>query len=47
MERFEQMCEDGLLGGGNNVIFEDWLAINRLRFGYLRIKDGLVSEGEV
>jgi hypothetical protein len=27
----------GFFGGGNNVIFEDWLAINRLRVGYLRI----------
>ena len=37
----------GFFGGGNNVIFEDWSAVNRLRVGYLRIKDGLVSEGEV
>jgi hypothetical protein len=47
MERFKQMCEDGLLGGRDYIIFEDWLAINRLRDGYLCIKDGLVLEGEV
>jgi hypothetical protein len=47
MERFKQMCEDRLLGPSNYGIFEDWLAINRLRDGYLRIKDGLVLEGEV
>jgi hypothetical protein len=47
MERFGQMCEDGLLVPSNYGIFEDWLAINRLRDGYLRIKDGLVSEGEI
>jgi hypothetical protein len=47
MERFEQMCEDGLLGRSNYRIFEDWLVINRLRDGHLRIKVGLVSEGEI
>jgi hypothetical protein len=48
MERFEQMCEDGLLGGPSNYgIFKDWSAINRSRDGYLRIKDGLVSEREI
>ncbi len=25
MERFEQMCEDGLLGPRDYGIFEDWL----------------------
>jgi hypothetical protein len=47
MERFEQMCEDGLLGPSDYRIFEDWSAIDRLRDGYLRIKDGLVLEGEI
>ncbi len=47
MERFKQMCENGLLGQSNYVIFEDWLVIDRSRDGYLRIKDGLVLEGEV
>ncbi len=47
MERFEEMCEDGLLGPGDYVIFEDWLAIDRSRDGYLCIRDGLVLGGEV
>ncbi len=47
MERFEQMCEDGLLVGSDYGIFEDWLAIGRSRDGYIRIGDGLVLEGEV
>jgi hypothetical protein len=47
MERFEQICEDGLLGLSNYGIFEDWLAVDRSRDGYLRIKDGLVFEGEI
>ncbi len=47
MEKFEQMCEDGLLGPRDYGIFEDWLAINRSRDGYLCIKDGLVLEGVV
>jgi hypothetical protein len=47
MERFEQKCEDGLQGPSNYGIFEDWSAINRSRDGYLYIKDGLVTEGEI
>jgi hypothetical protein len=47
MERFHKMCKDGLLGGSNYGIFEDWLAIDRSRDGYICIRDGLVSEGEV
>jgi hypothetical protein len=47
MERFEEICEDGLLGPRDNVIFEDWLAIDRSRDGYLHTKYGLVLEGEV
>ncbi len=47
MERFEEMCKDGLLGLGDYVIFEDWLAIDRSRDGYICIRDGLVLEGEV
>ncbi len=47
MERFEEMCEDGLLGPGDYGLFEDWLDINRSRDGYIRIKDGLVLVGEV
>ena len=29
MERFEQMCEDGLLGPSDYRFFEDWSAIDR------------------
>jgi hypothetical protein len=47
MERFEQLCVDGLLGPSNYGIFEDWLAVDRSRNGYLHIKDGLVLEGEI
>jgi hypothetical protein len=47
MDRFEQMCEDGLLGPRDYKFVKDWLAISRSRGGYLRIKDGLVLEGEV
>jgi hypothetical protein len=47
MERFEQMCEDELLEPSNYGIFEDWSSINRSKDGYLRIKDELVSEGEI
>jgi hypothetical protein len=47
MGRFKQMCEDGLLGPSNYGIFEDWLAINRSRDGYLRIRDGLVLKEEI
>jgi hypothetical protein len=47
IKRFGQMCEDGLLGPRDYGIFEDWLAINRSRDGYLRIKDRVVLEGSV
>jgi hypothetical protein len=47
MERFEEMCEDGVLGPGDYEIFEDWLAIARSRDGYICIRDELVLDGEV
>jgi hypothetical protein len=47
MERFKQMCEDGLLGPSDYGIFEDWLAIDRSRDVYLHIKYGLMLEGEI
>ncbi len=47
MERFEEMCEDGLLGPGDYGLFKDWSDINRSRDGYIRIRDGLVSVGEI
>jgi hypothetical protein len=47
MVRFQEMCEDGLLGPVDYGIFKHWLDINRSRDGYIRIRDGLVSEGEI
>jgi hypothetical protein len=47
IERFEEMCKDGLLGPGEYGLFEDWSDINRLRDGYIRIRDGLISVGEI
>ena len=47
MGRFKEMYEDGLLGPGDYGLFEDWLAIDRSREGYIRIRGGLVLEGEV
>ncbi len=41
------MCKDELLGPGDCGLFENWLAIVRSRDGYIRIRDGLVLEGEV
>jgi hypothetical protein len=47
MVRFQEMCDDGLLGPRNYGIFEDWSDIDRSRDGYIRIRDGLVLEGEI
>jgi hypothetical protein len=47
MERFEEMCEDGLLGPGGYGFFKDWSNINRSRDGYIHIRDGLILEGEI
>jgi hypothetical protein len=47
MVRFQEMCEDSPLGPGDYGIFEDWLDIDRLGDGYIRIGDRLVSEGEI
>jgi hypothetical protein len=41
------MCKDGLLGPGDYGIFENWSDIDRLQDGYIRIRDGLVVEGEI
>jgi hypothetical protein len=41
------MCKDGLLGPGDYGLFEDWSAIVRSRNWYIRIRDGLVLEGEI
>ena len=47
MRKFKNLCKDGLLGPGDYGIFEDWSAINKSQEKYIRIKDGLISEGEV
>jgi hypothetical protein len=47
IERFQEMCKDGLLGQGDYGIFEYWMAIDRSRDGYIRIRDGLVLDGEI
>jgi hypothetical protein len=47
VRKFKNLCEDGLLGPGDYRVFEDWSAIDKLQDKYIRIKDGLVSEGEV
>jgi hypothetical protein len=47
MRKFKNLCEDGLLGPGDYGIFEDWSTINKSQEKYIRIKDGLISEGEV
>ncbi len=47
MRKFKNLCEDGLLGPGEYVIFKDWSAINKSQEKYIRIKDGLILEGEV
>ncbi len=47
MRKFKNLCKDDLLGPGDYVIFEDWSAINKLQEKYIRIKDGLILEGEV
>ena len=47
MVRFQEMCKDGPLGPGDYEIFKDWSEIDRSRDGYIHIRDGLVSEGEI
>jgi hypothetical protein len=47
MHKFKNLCKDGLLGPGDYGIFEDWSAIDKSQDKYIRIKDGLVLEGEV
>ncbi len=47
MRKFKNLCEDGLLGPGDYRIFEDWSDIDKSQERYIRIKDGLISEGEV
>jgi hypothetical protein len=46
MRKFKDLCEDGHLGPGDYRIFEDWSAIDKSKERFIRIKDGLVLEGE-
>ncbi len=47
MHRFKKLCEDGHLIPEDYRIYEDWSSINKSRERCIRIKDGLLSEGEV
>ncbi len=47
MGRFKEMCMEGLLGPRDYGLFEDRSAIDGLREAYIRIRDGLVLEGEI
>ncbi len=47
MLRFQEMCKDGHLRPGDYGIFKDWSDIDRSQDGYIRIRDGLVLEGEI
>jgi hypothetical protein len=47
MHRFKKLCKDGHLIPEDYRIYKDWSSINKLRERYIRIKDGLLSEGEV
>ncbi len=47
MHKFKNLCEDGLLGPEDYRIFKDWSDIDKSKERYIRIKDGLVSVGEV
>ncbi len=47
MHRFKKLCKGRHLIPEDYRIYEDWLAINKLQEKYIRIKDGLISEGEV
>jgi hypothetical protein len=47
MGRFKEMCEDVMLGPGDYGLFKDWSAVDGLREEYIRIRDGLVLEGEI
>jgi hypothetical protein len=44
---FKEMCKDGFWGARDYGIFEDWSDIDRSQNGYIRIRDGLVLEGEI
>ncbi len=47
MHRFKKLCKDGHLIPEDYRIYKDWSSINKSRERYIRIKNGLLSEGEV
>jgi hypothetical protein len=47
MHRFKMLCKDGHLIPEDYRIYEDWSATNKSQERYIRVKDGLLSEGEV
>jgi hypothetical protein len=47
MHSFKKLCKDGHLIPEDYRIYEDWSSINKSRERYIRIKDGLLLEGEV
>jgi hypothetical protein len=47
MHRFKKLCEGGHLIPEDYRIYEDWSSINKSQEKYVRIKDGLILEGEV
>ncbi len=46
MHKFKNLCKDGLLGPVDYRVYEDWSAIDKSKERFIRIKNGLVSEGE-
>ncbi len=47
MRRFTKLCKDGHLISEDYRIYKDWSSIDKSRERYIRIKDGLLLEGEV
>jgi hypothetical protein len=47
MRRFRKLCKGGHLIPEDYRIYEDWSGIDKLQERFIRIKDGLLLEGEV
>ncbi len=47
MRRFKKLCKGGHLILEDDRIYKDWSGIDKSRERYIRIKDGLLLEGEV
>ncbi len=47
MRRLKKLCKDGHLFPDDYRIYEDWSSLDKSQDRYIRIKDGLLSEGEV